>query len=504
MSASMTTNDTHEASAAKRARRRRRFPAVQDVTDKLADDAVVFEFANRHSLGVLSQCTGAQMVLAMRTGATDVVGSLLQHQLVRDVILKPSSDSGSAALHFACLHGMLATARLVAFYVSEAVHLTDNDGLTPLCIAVKHGHRDCAAMLLGMRADVNCRTATRATPLMLAAGFSGTDMIDLLVGHRANIRYRSVNDTAALAAVTNPDVSVLQCLLDMRAIPTGIPGRYSPLCIAATNGSYAHTKALLRSGGPRLLQHRHDECGHVMYSAAASSRIGSDPRRSEETLQCMRIIYGYVMHKRRAGARFLTWACRSGSASAVLVEPVEHAESTGPAVQSARRGTLSSLPLDIIRAVLAFAGDNVLETEYPAQVVKFAACRIALLPDADPRVLDQLQVWGAPPCFNASATARKVSFVRMARLTRPWCPNKTKSCPHVLCAARAITGDHSMCAQTLLRARCNPEDVVRVDCGNGLFSTRNAFAACVLSSNQHAVLVTRVLHAYGYTHFLCK
>jgi len=57
----------------------------------------------------------------------------------------------------------------------------DQDGDTPLHLALKHPHEDMARELIAAGADVNILTKGGETPLMLAARGSGLETIGLLM-----------------------------------------------------------------------------------------------------------------------------------------------------------------------------------------------------------------------------------------------------------------------------------------------------------------------------------
>lgn len=125
----------------------------------------------------------------------------------------------------------------------------------PLFIAVQHGHRAVAAVLLAHKAKVDVRTEqTKETPLHEAATRGDLAIVKLLLTHKANLRATDAYGSTALhRAARGGHKDVVELLLE-RGATVEFPG-LSPLACAASGGSVAVVKLLLDrkarvDGGP--------------------------------------------------------------------------------------------------------------------------------------------------------------------------------------------------------------------------------------------------------------
>ena len=90
-------------------------------------------------------------------------------------------------IHAAAEGGDLATVKALVKENPSLVNIKDWDDLTPLHLAVLHGHKDVAEFLLINGALVNAKTNKGVTPMHLAAQTGNQALIGLLLVYHADI-----------------------------------------------------------------------------------------------------------------------------------------------------------------------------------------------------------------------------------------------------------------------------------------------------------------------------
>ena len=93
-----------------------------------------------------------------------------------------ASNVGATPLYVACRNGHAECARLLLVVAGAAVDLAMNDGATPLLTACYKGHTKCTRLLLKAKADMTLRNKFGETALMLACRFGQTDVAQRLLG----------------------------------------------------------------------------------------------------------------------------------------------------------------------------------------------------------------------------------------------------------------------------------------------------------------------------------
>eukprot|EP01105_Mastigella_eilhardi_P016870 TRINITY_DN3864_c0_g1_i1.p1 TRINITY_DN3864_c0_g1~~TRINITY_DN3864_c0_g1_i1.p1 ORF type:complete len:1337 (+),score=349.06 TRINITY_DN3864_c0_g1_i1:53-4063(+) len=123
------------------------------------------------------------IMLASFAGHTQVVQALLA--LSPPVDLARHSQTGSTALHYACMGGH---APIVHALVNAKAKVDDVDQQrrTPMHCAAHNGHPHLVGMLLGAGADVNTRDRFRLTPLAYAAINGDALMVKRLLDEKAD------------------------------------------------------------------------------------------------------------------------------------------------------------------------------------------------------------------------------------------------------------------------------------------------------------------------------
>jgi ankyrin repeat protein len=112
----------------------------------------------------------------------------VDHVLVKASMeaVNSATDDGTTALHCAIAPGNPAiVSRLLDFGAQPNV--ADHDGRTPLWLAAHKEDARIAALLLGYKADPNCRVGkNRLTPLMVAAKNGRIEVVNLLLDRGAD------------------------------------------------------------------------------------------------------------------------------------------------------------------------------------------------------------------------------------------------------------------------------------------------------------------------------
>jgi len=120
-----------------------------------------------------------------------------------------------SALHRACGNGYLDCAQVLLETGKADVHSKDEDGSTPLHLAVLIGNMAMVEKLVGFHAGTNPRDTDGTTPMMSACGKGDLKMCEFLLSHGAKTDVRDNAGYGALhCAVASGQVEILQFLLD--------------------------------------------------------------------------------------------------------------------------------------------------------------------------------------------------------------------------------------------------------------------------------------------------
>jgi uncharacterized protein len=96
----------------------------------------------------------------------------------------------------------------------------DENGLTPLMLAVIHGHVGIVGTLLGYGADVNARDRAGVTPLMMAANNNRSALLPRLLTRGADVNARTdAGWTALMYATWQGHIDLVRWLLQAGADP---------------------------------------------------------------------------------------------------------------------------------------------------------------------------------------------------------------------------------------------------------------------------------------------
>jgi ankyrin repeat protein len=176
---------------------------------------------------------------------------------VRDLIKKDpdlvfsKDEDGFTPLHLAMANGRKGMGEFLLSNKAE-VNSKDNAGSTPLhqAATAKRGQSDLVKMLLAHGADVNAADKHGLTPLHYATLSNNRDAVKLLLGYGANVNARDneVGDTPLILAAGKGYKEVVEILLAHGADANAADDEGTPL-IWATRTGHADIADLIRQRG---------------------------------------------------------------------------------------------------------------------------------------------------------------------------------------------------------------------------------------------------------------
>jgi ankyrin repeat protein len=159
-------------------------------------------------------------------------------------------EEGDTPLHLAIRLGFEDMVKILLNSGAD-LELLDNNRLTPLMLAIKYFYPRIVMLLLGEGADVNRRDGEEGeTALHMAAAGSNKEGIKILLGHKAIIDTEFEGRTPLLETILQCDVECAAILLDAGADPNfgyEVPGA-SPLVHAIKEDFYLMVLLLLSYG----------------------------------------------------------------------------------------------------------------------------------------------------------------------------------------------------------------------------------------------------------------
>ena len=181
---------------------------------------------------------------------------------------------GRHALHYACRNGHENIAGYLLSKGSPPDHV-DQDGLTPMTMAVISGKTNCVYQLLEFNANVDS-TNDSSIPLNLACQYSQKDIVHLLLLRHPKIACSSEGLYPLHLAARAGDREILAMLMQYDRDGIDVQERFSmwtPLFFAASEGHDDCVEQLLDSGASLNTL---DDSGHsAMYWAAWTGHLGS-------------------------------------------------------------------------------------------------------------------------------------------------------------------------------------------------------------------------------------
>jgi ankyrin repeat protein len=166
---------------------------------------------------------GNSLLIWAVDATTDVMAFLISQSIHIDT---PAPD-GSTPLHFAVEKNAIAMLDLLIAgnqHASKAdLNRQDNEGDTPLLLALKKNHIDVALRLLECGADAHIVNKRGETPLMLAIKLNNTALIMKIVRARPDVYATDADgNTAIQLAVNNQNILLAEHLVKLGKILTAI------------------------------------------------------------------------------------------------------------------------------------------------------------------------------------------------------------------------------------------------------------------------------------------
>ena len=123
------------------------------------------------------------MIWAARRGASEIVKVLMHHEADPNIV----GAHGSSSLINAVKHGHAECAKILLSSPKVNVNQTDRDGRTALSYAAKHGSVEMARMLLEKGAYLNLADQNGDTPLIKAVKHGNLDTVKALLLNFADV-----------------------------------------------------------------------------------------------------------------------------------------------------------------------------------------------------------------------------------------------------------------------------------------------------------------------------
>ncbi len=166
----------------------------------------------------------------------------------------------------------IANNSLVANHVDDPINAPSPDGATPLFLAAKGGHLECARILLDARANVAAATSAGFTPLFIAALRGKSQVVRLLLEQYGVAVDQPAEDgrTPLYAACESGSVECVRALIGAGAsLESRRSDDTTPLIVASYFG-HAGVVELLLLNGAKLSPR--DEDGHALDNARAQGK----------------------------------------------------------------------------------------------------------------------------------------------------------------------------------------------------------------------------------------
>ena len=177
--------------------------------------------------------------------------------IVKSQLAKEGLEAASAHfLRLAAFEGWTGTLEFLLSRGASPNYLTEDQGCTPLKIAISAHRREAAAVLLKHGADPNDPDKSGESNLHFAAAYGDAEIARLLLEHGAKVNAGTDSSwTPLMEASMRKDLAVARVLLEHGANPNMVPGiGLLPLEFAVEDRQIEMVKILLKYGADPLLR----------------------------------------------------------------------------------------------------------------------------------------------------------------------------------------------------------------------------------------------------------
>jgi ankyrin repeat protein len=161
-------------------------------------------------------------------------------------LMKLLIDNGAkSGLHMAALDGDIDAVRTFLELQIFTINSNRNQGMLPLHLAAREGHRAVTELLLDSGADINCLKTSSDPPLSQAIKFNRIEVVKLLIDRGADLNF-----AYALHVATSQNYLEIVKLLIDRGVDINYQGdrKRTPLHIAASEGLVEIAQFLIANG----------------------------------------------------------------------------------------------------------------------------------------------------------------------------------------------------------------------------------------------------------------
>ena len=192
------------------------------------------------------------LLAAVQRGHKDIVALLIKYGAFLDQKCHSGLNVGELTLHMAAEGGHTGLVRLLLTWPCIDADSLNEKGLTPLLIAVSHGHTAIVQLLLYKGVNSRSRDGTGSTALMIAVSHGYLDVVRLLLKHNeetGNTNIYLQTSTSLMMAISGGNQGLVLLLLEFGAGQGRFNGHdKTPLMTAIDMGHEAITFLLLQHG----------------------------------------------------------------------------------------------------------------------------------------------------------------------------------------------------------------------------------------------------------------
>lgn len=205
-------------------------------------------------------------------------------------------------LHVAAQMNQLEVVSYLIEEEKDNIDVVDEQGLTPLMMAVTHDSKKCVEYLIAKKANLTITDKDERTPVFIGAKFNALSSVEYILDH-----LRKKNKETERSALKSPTRNTLRIVSeDVRRTMVNMVDRdqNTPMHIVASNG-YLEMMQLLQKHGASITQVNEDE-ETALHRAAIGGQTGAVRQLLEWDIRLL-------LMKDEMGNSALHLAARSGT-----------------------------------------------------------------------------------------------------------------------------------------------------------------------------------------------